>query len=85
MKITAYDMPGSHRTGGLDSNLSVKQISEVLGFKPNVQDDPYKVKNSWGFKVDGVACGIWDYKNERWSTYGPRKVFVKLFGNNATY
>lgn len=58
------------RTGSLDSSLTVEDITAVLGFGPNVKDDPYKVTHSWGFRLDGRECGIWDYKGSRWSTYG---------------
>jgi hypothetical protein len=82
LKIEAYDRPGESRTGGLQ-NVSADEIEAVLGFKPNVKDDPYKVVHSWGFKVNGVACGIWDYKGSHhyntWSTFGPREVFEQLF------
>lgn len=66
--------------------MTVKKISIILGFPPNIEDDPYKVKYSWGFKADGKRCGIWDYKgSEKWgefSTYGPDEVFKTLFGDN---
>lgn len=75
---------GDHCTGRL-SNTSVAEINKVLGFTPNVEDDPDKVKHSWGFTVDGVRCGIWDYKgSERcgsFSTFGPAHIFVALFGD----
>lgn len=83
MIIEAYDRVGSHRTGTL-KNFTAKQIAEVLGFEANCQDDPDKVKYSWGFKADGVHCGIWDYKfsytRKIFSLYGPREVFEQLFG-----
>jgi hypothetical protein len=64
--------------------LSVAQITKRLGFKPNVQDDPYKVKNSWGFTVDGVRCGVWDYKGSEkynaFSAFGPDEALRKVFG-----
>lgn len=87
MKIKPIKKAGSHRTGTL-TNISVEDINTILGFAPNVQDDPYKVKHSWGFKVGKHECGIWDYKgSEKWgefSTYGPDTVFDKLFGDNYT-
>lgn len=82
MKIVPVDEAGSHREGSL-KGVTVAQINKALGFKPNVQDDPDKVKHSWGFTADGVLCGIWDYKGSEmfnsFSTYGPREVFEKLF------
>lgn len=83
MIIEAYDRVGSHRTGTL-KNFSAEQIAEILGFEANCQDDPDKVKYSWGFKADGVHCGIWDYyrsyKMNSFSLYGPKEVFEQLFG-----
>ena len=82
MVITPVNKVGAHRTGTLD-DINAKTISEILGFEPNVQDDPDKVVNSWGFEVDGVFCGIWDYKGSHkygsFSTFGPNEVFEKLF------
>lgn len=86
MKITKFNQPGQSCTGRL-SNTSVEEINRVLGFQPNVKDDPDKVKHSWGFKADGVQCGIWDYKGSEtmgmFSTYGPAHVFVALFGEKC--
>ena len=61
MNIVPVDRPGSYRTGTL-SGLTAEDIEQVLGFKANVEDDPDKVKYSWGFNVDGKFVGIWDYK-----------------------
>ena len=84
-KIVPCNVPGKHRTGTLD-DINVKAISEVLGFKPNVQDDPDKVKYSWGFTYEGIPCSIWDYKGSSefgaFSTFGPDIVFEKLFPHN---
>lgn len=82
VKIVAVNKVGSHRTGSLSGELTVKDIENVLGFPANCDDDTDKVKFSWGFKADGVHCGIWDYKGFRWSTYGPREVFMELFGES---
>lgn len=85
MKIVPSTIGGSHRTGILES-ISALEIEHVLGFAPNIDDDPYKVVNSWGFKVDGHECGIWDYKGShtygQFSTYGPDHVFKQLFGTH---
>ena len=80
MNIIPYNVPGQCCDFRLSSSLTKTQIEQILGFEPNVKDDPYKVKNSWGFKVDGMHCGIWDYKGLPWSAYGPEEVFIKLFG-----
>lgn len=86
--IEKYNRPGSSRTGSL-KNITKEGIEAVLGFPPNVQDDPDKVENSWGFKIDGEAFGIWDYKGSHhvksWSTYGPSQVLIKLFPDNFSY
>ena len=86
MDIIPINQAGGSRTGTL-KDITVEKIIDVLGFKPNCKDDPYKVKNSWGFTVDGVKCGIWDYKGShkfgQFSTDGPREIFIKLFGDNV--
>lgn len=79
MKIVAVSESGDYCTGRLSDNLTPEMIAERLGFSANVEDDPGKVENSWGFTVDGVRCGIWDYKGSRWSTFGPSSIFERLF------
>jgi hypothetical protein len=78
--ITMVDIAGDCRTGGM--RCSVQDIELVLG-PANIQDDPITVTHSWGFEVDGVRCGIWDYNRSarygQWSTYGPQEVLEKLF------
>jgi hypothetical protein len=85
MNIKPINQVGSYRTGTL-KDITVDRINKILGFKPNVEDDPYKVEHSWGFTADGEECGIWDYKGSAacnsFSTYGPNNVFVELFGDN---
>ena len=85
MKIVPVNRPGFHRTGCLE-DIDVATITEVLGFAPNVNDDPDKVVNSWGFKIDDQDFGIWDYKGSHirgaFSTYGSAKILSKLFPNN---
>jgi hypothetical protein len=78
--IIPVDERGSFRTGVLPRRLSVNDIKKVLGFGPNVEDDPDKIKYSWAFTVDGTRCGIWDYKGVRWSVYDPENVLPGLFG-----
>jgi hypothetical protein len=43
-----------------------------------------KVDAEWNFIVDGIRCAIWDYKGSAelgfWSFFGPRQIFVHLFG-----
>lgn len=85
LEIVPCSTPGPCRTGHL-AFASVQLIKEVLGFDCNVKDDPYKVKHSWGFTVNGELCGIWDYKGSEkqgfFSTYGPKEILSKLFPNN---
>lgn len=87
MNITPINKAGPHRTGGL-AGLNVDQITAIVGFEPNINDDPEKVTASWGFEVlddqgNTHDCGIWDYKGSararRFSTYGPKSIFVHLF------
>lgn len=84
MDIKPFNKTGPCRTGGL-KNVNINKIISVLGFGPNVADDPDKVKYSWGFTVDEVQCGIWDYKGSsdygEFSTYGPKTIFQSLFGD----
>jgi len=60
MKIKPTRKTGPCRTGSLDSKLTIKEITAVLGFPPNCSDidDPDKVKNSWGFTVESITNGI---------------------------
>lgn len=63
-------------------HCSLEEIEAVLG-PANCNDDPDKVKYSWGFEVDGIRCGIWDYyrsyRNGVWSVFGPRGVIERVF------
>jgi len=89
LNIIPVAEPGLGKTGEL-VNMTAKQIEAKLGFAPNVEDDPAKVTASWGFMLNPEPdktvpkCGIWDYKGSGrfgvWSTYGPRQVFVAIFG-----
>ena len=85
MEILPFNKSDLCREGRL-KGVSKDIISDRLGFKPNIEDDPCKVVYSWGFTVNGVHCGIWDYKNSylygEFSTYGPKHIFVELFGKD---
>lgn len=74
MTFKAVQYFGSQRTGGLEKT-SVLGINKKLKFSANLQDDPLKIKNSWGVQVEftsreqtkyGVRdkdwFQIWDYK-----------------------
>jgi hypothetical protein len=82
MNIKPIDTAGAFLTGKL-YDINVATITEVLGFEPNIEDDPNKVVNSWGFEIDGEQFGIWDYKGShnfgQFSTYGDSSVLAKLF------
>ena len=82
MKIEPTQLSGSHRTGTL-TKYTKEQIESILGFAPNVEDDPDKVVNSWAFTIDGYKCAIWDYKGSHhydiWSVYDPHNVLEQLF------
>jgi hypothetical protein len=76
--ITPVDAVGSRKTGMLPDTLTKEAIESVLGFPPNVADDADRVEHSWGFEVDGVRCGIWDYCGARWSVYDPKHLLPEL-------
>lgn len=73
----------SHKTGSL-SGVTLDEIKKVLG-NPNVSDDFYKVRWSWGFRLRKIPCAIWDWKGSadvlEWSIFGPKEVWQELFPN----
>jgi hypothetical protein len=83
--ISPNDHILSSKTGSLSREMSVDQISKVLGFEPNHPDDPDKVEYSWGATVYDTVTGesteiaIWDYYGTRWSTYGDQDVIEQVF------
>jgi hypothetical protein len=81
-KIEAVEMGGYYRTGTL-ANIMAKDICNLLGFLPNVQDAT-RGKYIWSFTVDGEWCAVWDYKgsylDKVFSTYGPAYALRKVFG-----
>ena len=83
MNILPLSAVLSHKQGSL-TRLSAPEISTALGFNPNIAEDEEQVHHSWGFSADGVECAIWDYNGSegsgRFSFFGPREVFVQLFG-----
>lgn len=76
--VEQYSVPGEYRQFDL-TGYSKQEITDILGFPPNVRDDPNKVTSSWGFKLDGEPCGIWDYYGSEWSVYGPEELIRELF------
>lgn len=81
MNIQPATNIASCRQGSL-TNVSYEKIVEVLG-EPNMDDDPDKVRYSWGYTVDGQEVAIWDYKGSRWSYYGDHALLKRLFGEEA--
>ncbi len=85
LRIVPVTDVASHKTGRI-VGLTKAQIDRILGFKPNIKDDPYKVKYSWGFNVQGNDCAIWDWKGSHrfneFSAYGPDAVLRQVFGSN---
>lgn len=83
MIITPSNIPGSG-TDGMLYHLTVDMITDHLGFLPNVSDDPNKVVNSWGFTVNGIHCGIWDWKDSHeigeFHYSGPKEIMIEIFG-----
>lgn len=82
--IQPVDSVSSHKQGTLE-NVTVEQITKVLGFAPNADDDPAKVKNSWAFKLNGEDAAIWDWKGSekqnRYSYFNPK--VAALFGQSG--
>lgn len=78
--LPARPRDGDRKTGVLPALMPIARISRVLGFPPNVVDDPHKVTASWAFTVDGHYVAIWDYCGKRWSTLDPAGVLPALFG-----
>lgn len=57
-------------TNRLPSSISIDEIINRIGFKPNLNnDDEEKVTNSWAGRINGLTFGIWDYRGVRWSVY----------------
>lgn len=83
--IVPADAPGGTYRQGTLIGLTKADIVKALGFSPNVDDDPDKVENSWGFTVDGDICAVWDYygshHSREWSTFGPTDALKKVFGD----
>lgn len=88
MTIEPLNKAGSYRTATL-MNHTVFDVIGKLGFEPNVDDDPDKVTYSWGFEVDGVRCGVWDYKGsyafKTFSLFGPKDLLKEVFGEKNVY
>lgn len=85
LEILPVNKCGDFRTGYL-SGISRAEIEAKLG-AANIKDDPAKVRWSWGFTVNGVRCGVWDWKRSgdvgEWSTFGPHESLALVFGSHA--
>mmetsp|Transcript_60031 Transcript_60031/g.141613 ORF Transcript_60031/g.141613 Transcript_60031/m.141613 type:complete len:171 (+) Transcript_60031:99-611(+) len=87
MRVTSIprlqEVGGLHRTGFLSGIESPDEVTRVLGVQP-CAGCPGKVVRAWIFRVDGVVCGIWDWKGSQkvnaYSTFGPAVVMETLFG-----
>ncbi len=83
MRIKPVNKSGENKTGKL-TGLTITAINLILGFPPNVADDPDKVENSWGFEYKNKRFGIWDYNgSQNWkefSTWGDADLLRDLFG-----
>jgi hypothetical protein len=71
----------SYKTGTLTGKNKF-DIERALGFPPNVDDDPDKVRYSWAFTINGRECAIWDWKGSAdqdvWSVYDPGLVLATI-------
>lgn len=81
--ITTY-MP-SHKQLSLHEEITPEQITALVGQEKGPSSDG-KCKHQWEFfaATYGASgkivhpCSIWDYKEARWSAYGPQEVFIEL-------
>ncbi len=64
----------------LSPQLTKEQITERLGFASIGVSGDGKCTEQWHFTVDGKPAAIWDYYGRRWTSSGPRALFVALFG-----
>lgn len=82
-KIIRLDHVQSHKTGEL-MEVTVAEITKILGFSPDGGDGGEKSRYNWDFKYRGHECAIWDwkggYRQKEFSTFGPSEVFTALFG-----
>jgi hypothetical protein len=75
---------GSSRTGTI-KKLDLEQISQILGFYPN-EYDMDKTPYQWAFRLNGVRCSIWSYRDSHLlklhSTCGPYNLLKMIFGDH---
>jgi hypothetical protein len=85
-RITRYRRwnNGEYRTGTL-TGLTEIDVAERLGFPANRRDDPVNVGRSWGFRVDGMLCAVWRYRDAPYfATFGPADAMRAVFGEHWT-
>ena len=93
MKFSPSTNFGSSRQG-IVTNITEQEIEQIFGFGPNVDDDPYKVVNSWAVDVSEVAgmltddtwtIHIWDFKGShmfgQFSVCGDPTILEMVFGD----
>ena len=82
-RIVKDDTIMSSKTATL-AGVTFEDLVVTLG-QPNCQDDPGKVRWSWGFRVlpSTSPMAIWDWKGSAnrnsWSIYGNCKQWAELF------
>jgi len=57
MKFSPSAVIGSSRQGTIQ-NITEQEIESIFGFPANVDDDPFKVVNSWAVDVDDTRAAI---------------------------
>ena len=92
MKFSPSTVIGSSRQGIL-RDITVEENEKIFGFGPNVDDDPYKVVNSWSVDVTDVVSRdfdtwtihVWDYKGShefgQFSVCGDPVILEMIFGD----
>jgi hypothetical protein len=86
VEVSPCFVGSSHKMGHL-VGLTKNEIVEKLG-EPNMQDDPDKVRFSWGFTVNGEKCAVWDWNGSsdagEWSFFGDFSALELVFGPHVT-
>ena len=85
MKFSPSAVIGSSRQGTIQ-NITEQEIESIFGFPANVDDDSFKVVNSWAVDVDDThTIHVWDYKGShldgQFSTDGSPAVLKQIFGD----
>ena len=93
MKFSPSVVRGSSRQGVI-RDITEQEIEQIFGFRPNVDDDPWKVVHSWSVDVSEVpgmfdddtwTIHVWDYKNShmfgQFSVCGDPSILDLVFGD----